>query len=424
MYNLYHSADSSIVKACRLKQKSERYTIVAADDKIISETVEKKRKRETTENDIGFLNKSKEQAGDSEMDSTTKHDVLSGLPDDIILKIGSWLNIKSKAHLSLTGKFFRDTFQEHLREEAYKKLLQAVVDDEQQTVKTILDGNPGLLTPELSLGESTNENITIQSQLTWQIFYAENPLVMAVARNQVAMVEILLPYFDKLTNGREAAEKQWQQAESIIKEQKRPSADFFDDLINTIINQSAEEVKQTLQEFRRKVLPEKAVKLEEYYNVEQLLLSAYQAFDNKVDNLQYCDQRRSFTVNVLGFCQSLLSRKDAEVFCQGLYGVVDDYEAISERARRLEVNISGVVFYRSNSDLSSGLGFDYLVNLGGWRPGPTDIIVKSYVKQKQQTMESLNSSYFGSVANSASFQRQPEGSCHSNSSNANTCSHK
>src|SRR5689334_13374719 len=69
--------------------------------------------------------------------------------------------------------------------------LQAVIDDDAEMVKKCLEINP-----EVFLGEP-NKNLIIESQLTWQKFYAENALMMAVKRKQIKMIELLLHYYDK-----------------------------------------------------------------------------------------------------------------------------------------------------------------------------------------------------------------------------------
>jgi hypothetical protein len=60
-------------------------------------------------------------------------------------------------------------------------LLQAVVDDDRKKVEEILDANPKLL---LMIPDA---NMVIGSKYTWQKFYAENALTMAVKRNQPEM---------------------------------------------------------------------------------------------------------------------------------------------------------------------------------------------------------------------------------------------
>ncbi len=70
--------------------------------------------------------------------------------------------------------------------------LQAVINDDIETVKKCLDAEPDLIAGQ------PDKNLVIESKLTWQKFYAESALTMAVKRKQIKMVELLLPYYDKL----------------------------------------------------------------------------------------------------------------------------------------------------------------------------------------------------------------------------------
>ncbi len=65
-----------------------------------------------------------------------------------------------------------------------RPLMQAVIDDHRDQVRDILDAYPDLLL----LGPLIKP---VESHYTWQKFYVESPLKIALIRNQVEMVKVL-----------------------------------------------------------------------------------------------------------------------------------------------------------------------------------------------------------------------------------------
>ena len=110
--------------------------------------------------------------------------------------------------LSTSCLGFYHTYQYDLQKRALQKLLQAVVDEDQKTVKRMLDHCPGLLLADPG-------KLEIESKYTWLRFRAAKALEMAGKRKQVEMVQLLLPYFDVLEqsgvvkNGKAEAFGQW-----------------------------------------------------------------------------------------------------------------------------------------------------------------------------------------------------------------------
>jgi hypothetical protein len=81
--------------------------------------------------------------------------------------------------LSNTHPAFYEIFKKPLDQRlftALTALYQAVIDDDQDKVKTVLDLHPKLLLHPIP------QDFTIESKLTWQKFYVEDALMMAVKR--------------------------------------------------------------------------------------------------------------------------------------------------------------------------------------------------------------------------------------------------
>ena len=349
------------------------------------------------------------------------------VPLDII---GSYLSARDARHLSQSCKHTFDFFQPSLKKAVVTHLIKAVIDDDRETIEKILTSyhNPEmlLLYPNTSLPLKTQKE-GIQSQLTWQRLIPEPPLVMALKRNQVEMVKLLLPYFKNFEGGIEKALQQWEVAEKEMADAKKRSEGFdFKSLIEVIAQETfpngtdittklSDETEQALAKFREKVLPAQAIALSDYYDIEELLKAAFNAYDTHF-NIFHGDkaarrERRVYFVKVIGFIQSLLSRKDAEVWCQGLYNVVENGQKIEAQAASLKLR-DGESFYRDSFGSLDGLGFKYFVDRHAVLTGlPRNIhrghvsrwlVVTeywiNYIEQKQQNLENLRSSYLNSVS--------------------------
>lgn len=278
-------------------------------------------------------------------------------------------------------------FQEAL---AFKKiqtaLLQAVIDHDQKTMTTILDSNLKQL-PELLLLDP-QYNIVIESQLTWQRFYAESPLTMAAKRKQINMIELLLPYYkmlepthiveDSIAESLSAwkcydMKKNMQGEDKIIIPKEYTS--YFESLLNVISKETfpygklSEATEVTLSGLFKKLLPSQPLKLDEYLDVELFLLAACKAYKD-ANGLQTWEKSRTFCLRVISLIVSALSPETSAIWCEGLADVVNAIqggEEIKISARAAEHKLEdGESFYRSSRDSQSGQGFDYVC--GTWAP--------------------------------------------------------
>jgi hypothetical protein len=96
------------------------------------------------------------------------------IDENIADNISQFLNIKDLKNVYLTfNERVNFLFKQPLKERKYQLLVQAVVDDNRKQVKAILNQYPELLheTPKI------HENLVIESQYTWQKFYAEKILI-------------------------------------------------------------------------------------------------------------------------------------------------------------------------------------------------------------------------------------------------------
>lgn len=331
------------------------------------------------------------------------------LPAEIQVEISSYLDIKHKLSIRSVCTHL-GFFQQDLDKHAFTKLLQAVMDDERETVKKILDTKPSFLLEEPVIKEG------VESRKTWQRFHAEKLLKIAIKRRQLGMVELLLPYFEELEkrgvikDGKKEALEQWDQAYAEVSKQEENLNDFFQPLITVILKETFphglkgelnEETKETLAAFRKKVLPDEAIWLDDYFDVEQLLIAAYTAYDNNFNVLQTWERRCLFCICVIGFIQSLITPELAKMFCESLNDVVENNQPIGDRAAALKL-VNNTSFYRVSGDSPSGLGRSFMVWLGGGagRPrtgggglGAVRIVglddLKNYVEKKQTSLASL-----------------------------------
>ena len=289
--------------------------------------------------------------------------------------------------------------------------LSAIIDDNRDAVTKMLTQCPKLLllNPQQFMIEP------IQSQHTWQTFKPMNPLVFALARNQVEMIKVMKPFIDQLAEkgSDEKIQALWQQAEQIRKIQQHRSKSFnFKQLIDVLSQETfangtgmqnplSEATENALQKFRKSVLPQANITPFNYYDIEQLLLTAMQAyythFNDFGDEPQW-GRRDQYWVKVIGFIQSLLSPEDAKAWCEGMDVVVKDTDRqISERAAGLTLALREHNFYRISSESSVGLGRTFAASWTGlpavgahhwdWDSRQYARVCRDYVKQKQDTLQ-------------------------------------
>ena len=303
-------------------------------------------------------------------------------PKDILDSLVPYFNNKDLSHFSVSCSRFYLICKPEFHRRGLQSLLQAVIDDDEKKVKLILDNNPSLLLEK-------PEKLKIQSQLTWQTFCAEDALTMAVKRKQVAMIGLLLPYFDQLEQTdtlkqmKADALNSWTYYEFIENaqgEEELKIPDEYAAFIKWLIDvfsaetfphgtdieaQLSEDTEKALQLFRRITLPKQAVKLDDYLDPQLLLYAALKGYSHHFDQFQNWEQRDFFCRRVFGFIQSLQSRKVAEVWCESLYNVVEKGSKISDRAKSLKL-LGGEPFYRVSFDSMSGMaGQFYCAGLGG-----------------------------------------------------------
>ncbi len=323
---------------------------------------------------------------------------------------------------------FKDTLVDRKTQKAF---FQAVIDDDRETVKHILDSQSEKLLPELLLLEPQH-NMIIESQRTWQKFYAENALTMAVKRKQIKMIDLLLSYYDKLIqtkvveDAKAASLSAWKDYEMQKNAQGKDEivipdeyAFYAKSLIDTFTKETfphgklskknkklSEETELALSTLLNILLPKKPVELDDYLDIELLLLAVYKTFWDNFDAFKNDNQRDAFCIRVRGLIESVLHPETSEIYCEGLYNVV----TAMEQGKEKEIKISalakehklkgGQSFYRASRDSHVGLGYDYFCDIfgaaplfvcRGWIVFRVSGAWKSYVEQKQQIFGTLRS---------------------------------
>lgn len=346
----------------------------------------------------------------------------SVVPDEDMAKLISKLSQTNRASNSLFKEGFEDTY--------YQVLLQAVTDDNRQKVIKILNSKLSILS------EPPKPNQIIQSKFTWQKFYAEDPLMMAVKRKQIEIIKILLPYYQKLGKNTEinTALSAWtiyktktiynavtkQNEEEIVIPQSyaiyaKQLLDTFtqEDVKANQLNNFSQPAEEALDDLYETLLPKKAIKLNDYLDVELFLLALYKAYNDHFAQFKNWEQREAFCVRVIGLVQSVLSPETAKIFCEGLYEVVINNKPISALAAALKLK-DGQAYYRQAEEARSGAGYSFLV--GGLMPFAQGggkrrarlrgrLAFSSYVKQKQQLWKITQQLHQQPVQHSASESR-------------------
>lgn len=284
--------------------------------------------------------------------------------------------ISKKGLFAIDRQLSDSSLEKKICERLMPRFLQAVIDDDQQTVKTLLEDNPELLLLP------PQKMLSIESRLTWRKFIIrtdETPLAIAAKNRQIEMIKLLLPYFDRLEQTEEVMEAKAQGLNAWSPYEMRKNAqnedeivipDEYNGYINPLIDifrteniapdqqdftHLSEEAEEALGLFLDKLVPKAAVELDNHVDVELLLLAGYQLYDNRFNQFQSWEQRDAFCIRVVGLIQSALSPEMAKIFCEGLYYVVNENRPVDARAASLKL-YGGEAFYRTGRESLLGVG--------------------------------------------------------------------
>ncbi len=301
----------------------------------------------------------------------------------------------------LQQKYEMDYAMELLESLELTCLAQAIVDDDRDTVKAMLEKKPELLL--------FKPDVIVTSDYTGQRFSVDgNFLGLACRRKQIEMVKIITPYFDKLIAGidtdteeydeeiarvkaiKNAGLAQWLKYPTDANGEIQVPVDYqaiIEDLIKVFesetiaagtadfrtLSTNIETAMETLYNhlipnFKEEDISKRHVFTKQnHLDVELLLYAAYKAYDTHFNLFQSWEQRDAYCIRVIGILQNSLPPETAKIFCEGIYSVVEENSAISGRAAELKLK-DGTSFYcGADFALRSGLVFEFLALVGGRR---------------------------------------------------------
>jgi hypothetical protein len=283
------------------------------------------------------------------------------------------------------------TFQQELFK-SLRRLLQAVIDDQQSKVSNLLEQNPRLLLTKAPRG------LKIQSRYTWLTIDAEHEdaLSIAVKRKQIKMIELLLSYYEKLPQidqvitAKQDALSAWKKYVVITSANKNQIVipKEMDDAANRLITlfknenfphgvpgennigfdvRLSEITEQALGQLLDRLAPKKAIKLDQHLDAELFLLAAIKAYCKNFESFNYdWTKIETCCIRLIGLIQSTLTPETAKIWCKGLYYAVKPNERNPKRRKYSPLQYqleSGESFYRASRDSRSGNGYDFLCGL-------------------------------------------------------------
>lgn len=322
--------------------------------------------------------------------------------DTLQLIAGRYLSAKDSASLAQSCQMLWHPMQPVLSYRLLEIFLQKVVDDDRTKVRALIALHPWLLMAE------PPQHMKVKSLCTWQVFKAENPLIMAVKRKQIEMIELLLSEFEKLEQTTEikallnralsawtfyvVRKNEWFSEDILI-----PCAyrEIIKDLLVEFTRSSLPEGKlcdateASLSLLYERLLPKQAIKLDNYLDIELLLYTAYKLFWDCFNDFQNWEQQDAFCIRVIGFIQSLLSPETAKIFCYGLFKALEQPNTLKSCETALPTLTGGVSFYRPSCESRAGLGFDFMVAVSvisqrvGLTEGHWDLVMLYTTKEKR-----------------------------------------
>lgn len=301
-------------------------------------------------------------------------------PQLIKYLITNFLNDKDVMSLSCSTFHMHTTLKDNLKKHALKQLLQAMIDDDRPKVISILHAKP-----ELLILEPADVGIKkIESKKTWQQFRTEKVFIMAQKLKRLEMMKILLPFFKNMSPIKKTNDIKEDTKQSTEILQIKNMNDLLLKLITTITSDNSIKINKSdhalpldmnkdtelaLETFRKRLLPDEAVAIDDYFDIEQFLIAAYKAYENHLSSCEHptiyfnnWPQRDVYAIFVIGFLQSLVSPEYGKIICEGLFNVAAENKKISDRSSTLTL-INNRSFYRASRNANSGLGFNFLCSL-------------------------------------------------------------
>jgi hypothetical protein len=333
-----------------------------------------------------------------------RENILNKLPKEVVNIIGSFLDIKEHYKISYFNKQIITLFKPSFDELA---AYQAMIDGRVDIFIKFLKERPELLI------KTPDKNLVIKSSLNGLRFHAEELLKMVIDTNQVNIlnaIEKALP--DML---KKVAEKNGDNAIDAVKdfenkriklckeyknsEPEKKNKEFIKKYLEELkilietIAKSEDNGTQVMQNFRKKWLSDNKTIYLDKVDIKAWLLASYQAFNNYFNTFKDWDQRDAYCIKIIGFFQLPQFRETAEVFCQGLYDVVEENKPIGKIAKSLKlVNDSDISYYSAGGDFFIGMvGARRLLPLP-WRGLAVDAaarLLENYLIQKQSSLTEL-----------------------------------
>ncbi|MBA2709742.1 MAG: hypothetical protein H0U57_04010 [Tatlockia sp.] len=239
-----------------------------------------------------FLNSKKDKSSYSQTCKQINSFLQTNLMDMSELEIqhiGSFLNSnKDKSSYARTSKQIHSFFQSDLDEVLLQKLQEAVLNDgnmpffnDKQTVKNLLDKYPLLLIKKPR--KSSTLTLILGFSNPPQTFHAEETtFTLALKLKRLDMVQLILPYFNKLDDGKAIALSQWKTNE-ITDKKKEAYGEIMNGLVREISKEtfsgdfSKSVTNIIVYDFIAQLTTNVNVSSNNYFDVEHLLVAAYQA---------------------------------------------------------------------------------------------------------------------------------------------------
>lgn len=309
----------------------------------------------------------------------------------------SFLDISSLAAYSICSRRSNQDVRPQLYKKACAKLLQHIIRGEKDQAEAMLERASKLkdntLLSALLLGEDTVNSFSFGLDRNNPIKVRGTPLKVALIANDVdviidgkkvvdGMAEMIMSYLMKLPNGLAEIGKQIKEQAPDEKEEEehclrdiealnkmvKAIEDATDDECEQALSHDAKEdnpVEAALNEFRNYLEPRKneVITTGKQFN-EKILQHAFKLYDEKYATFgDGGDSPKNILCwrKIIGYIQRFSPASTAEVFCHGLYSVVEDRE---ELKRSLKFRYDNVSFFPLDLNLLSRLGYDCAARLG------------------------------------------------------------
>lgn len=338
-----------------------------------------------------------------------KHSIFTNLPtintSYLDLKISDTSKTTNKLEPNLLPLFSKDilkyTLNNYLMDDPYTKLQLSLHHQFSNLAqysalwKAVVEGNQALSKKIIKIHPEWLFECSSIKDLSGRIIENVTPFELAYGADDLEMLQMMLPYLDKLENGRKRAFNQIK--ENFTGSDEKKPYDFTTIVAAITANRGNPEtaiaVKKCIEQFKNDFSPEIIKRGQKHFNM-QILFNAYQVYINNYGAWSFA-QSYLYLSEIITCLLKKVPASYAQAYCQGLDKLIDGQHLLKRNLKLYDgtnfyfADLESNDFFRCISGRHQLWPFLSGVCPAGYARGVNIVPIKKYVEQKQFNLSNL-----------------------------------